>query len=77
MKTKKNDPCVEVFCDRPPDVLISDYEGLAQRLSRVEPHSWVLLHGRRQLARDGSGAGVQSARNGRQESLVCAAWANT
>lgn len=66
-----------MFGDCPPDVLIGHYEGLAQRLSRVEPHSWVLLHSRRQLAGDGSGAGVQSAGNRRQESLICAAWTNT
>lgn len=63
--------------DRLPDVLICNYEGLAQWLSRVEPHSGVFLHGRRQLAGDGRGAGVQSARNGRQESLICAARADT
>lgn len=71
------DLCAEVFCHHPPDVLICNYEGLAQRLSRVEPHSRVLLHGRGQLAGDGRGAGVQGAGNCRQESLVCAAWADT
>lgn len=60
----------------PPDVLVRDDEGLAERLGRVQPHAGVLLHGRRQLAGDGGGAGVQGAGDGRQESLIGAAWAD-
>lgn len=67
----------EALGDCSPDVLVRDDERLAQRLGRVEPHTRVLLHGRRQLTGDGSGAGVKSARNGRQESLICAARADT
>lgn len=52
-----------MLCDCPPDVLVCDDEGLAQRLGRVEPHTRVLLHSCRQLTGDWSGAGVQSARN--------------
>lgn len=59
-----------------PDVLVRDDKGLTQWLCRVEPHSRVLLHGRRQLTSDGGGAGVQSTRNGRQESFISAAWAD-
>lgn len=69
--------CEKVLCDCPPDVLVRDDEGLAQRLGRVEPYPRVLLHGRRQLTSDRSGAGVQSARNRRQESLICAARTDT
>ena len=68
---------VTVFADHPPDVLISDYEGLAQWLCGVEPDSRVLLHSSRQLASNGSGTSVEGACDGRQESLVCAAWTNT
>lgn len=62
--------------ERQPDVLVGDYEGLAERLGGVEPHPRVLLHGRRQLASDGSSAGVQGAGDGRQEGLIGASRAD-
>lgn len=65
-----------LLCNRSPDVLICNDEGLAQRLCSVEPDPRVLLYGSRKLPGDGSGAGVERARDRRQESLVCAAWAD-
>lgn len=46
-----------------PDILVCDDEGLTERLSRVEPDSWVLLHSGGQLARDGSRTGVKGTGN--------------
>lgn len=46
-----------------PDIFVCDDEGLAERLSSVEPHAGVLLHSGGQLARDGSRTGVKSTGN--------------
>lgn len=53
-----------------PDVVIGHYESFAERLRRVEPHAGVLLHGRRELAGDGGGAGVQGAGDGGEQRFV-------
>lgn len=64
------------FCTSVPDVLIGHHKSLAEGLRTVEPDSGVLLHGSRQLARDGGAAGVQGAGNGRQERFIRIAWAD-
>lgn len=53
-----------------PDVIISHYEGFAERLCRVEPHSGIFLHCSGELSSDGRGAGVQSAGDGRKQRFI-------
>lgn len=49
-----------------PDVFISDGEGLAEWLGRVQPDGRVLLSSHRRLSRDWRRAHVQSAGDGQQ-----------
>lgn len=60
-----------------PDVLVSDGEGLTERLGRVQPDGRVLLSSYRCLSRDRGRTHVQSAGDGRQQSVIVGVWANT
>lgn len=59
-----------------PYVLVSDGEGLAERLGRVQPNGRVLLSSHRRLSRYWSRAHVQSAGDGRQQSVIAGVWTN-
>lgn len=60
-----------------PDVLVSDGEGLTKRLGRVQPDGRVLLSSYRCLSRDRGRTHVQSAGDGRKQSVIIGVWANT
>lgn len=60
-----------------PDVLISDGEGLTERLGRVQPDGRVLLSSYGRLSRDRGRTHVQSAGDGREQSVIAGVWANT
>lgn len=63
--------------DLSPDVLVSDGEGLAEWLGRVQPDGWVLFSSYSRLSCDWSRAHVQSTCDGWEQSFIAGVWTNT